>query len=95
MTTLENYKHELSALIGRAEGHDLISILVNSEELGDALGGFAGSATKKAACVGAMRAEMGTHDRMVLTENSFSGLTIRYLLPRSDKARGNNRSQPT
>lgn len=86
MVSRDHYRHELSALIGRAEGHSMISVLVNSVELSESLRGFSQSPTMKEDCIGAMRDEMALGDRIVLTEKSFSGLTVRYFLPRAKQA---------
>jgi hypothetical protein len=80
MVSLDHFREELQAQMGRATKAGFLDILVNSAELNRSVGGCPGS--EMATCCDAMQAEMKLGDTLVLDRNTGPGMTVRFWLPR-------------
>jgi hypothetical protein len=69
--------------MGRATKGGLIDILINSGELYRSLGGYPGSTDGMPSCCDAMHDEMKLGDTLLADRTNGAGMTVRYLLPRS------------
>jgi hypothetical protein len=82
MVSRSRCQQELAILIGRAQAHSMLSVLVNCHELSLALGAHAATTGGMLECIGAMEDACCSGDRVVLGKSTQLGLTIRYILPR-------------
>jgi hypothetical protein len=77
--SVDHFRQELQAQMGRAATHGLIDILINSGELNRSIHrGELGTVS----CCEAMQQEIKPRDVVVLDRHSGAGMTVRYLLPR-------------
>jgi hypothetical protein len=83
MVSVDHFRQELLAQMGRAAQGGLIDVLINSGELHRSLGGYPGSKHGMPFCCDAMQAEMKPGDTMIVERSNGAGMTIRYLLPRA------------
>jgi hypothetical protein len=79
MVSIDHFRYELLAQLGRAARGGGMDVLINSGELCRAIP--RGSAWSNACC-DAMQEEFRPGDTMVLDRSSGAGMTVRYLLPR-------------
>jgi hypothetical protein len=84
MVSVDHFRHELLAQMGRATKGGLIDVLISSGELYRSLGGYPGSTHGMPTCCDAMQAEMKPGDTMLLDRTNGAGMTVRYLLPRTN-----------
>ncbi len=84
MVSIDHYRDELVAQLGRAAKLDRIDILTNATELYRSLAKSPQTAKEMARCCGAMQAEMKPGDTLLVERASGAGTTVRYLLPRTD-----------
>jgi hypothetical protein len=84
MVSVDYFRRELQAQMGRAAKSGLIDVLVNSGELYRSLGGYLGSMHGMPFCCSAMHDEMKCGDTLLVEHTNGSGMTVRYLLPRGD-----------
>jgi hypothetical protein len=83
MVSIDHFRQELIAQMGRAAKGGLIDVLITSGELYRSLGGYPGSKHGMPSCCDAMQAEMKPGDTLLVERTNDAGLTIRYLLPRA------------
>jgi hypothetical protein len=83
LVSVDHFRQELQAQMKRAAKHGSIDIVINSQELYRSLGGYPGSLHGMPACYDAMRAEIKPGDTLLVEQASGPGMTVRYLLPRS------------
>ena len=81
MVSTDHFRHELLAQLGRAATQGRIDVLINSGELCRSVTrGSSGSAS----CCDAMQEEFKMGDTLLLDRSNGAGMTVRYLLPRTD-----------
>ena len=81
MVSTDDFRQELLAQLGRAATGGRIDVLINSGELCHSVtGGGSGSAS----CCDAMQEECKIGDTLLLDRTNGAGMTVRYLLPRTD-----------
>ena len=83
MISVEHFREELRAQMGRATRRGLLDVLINSGELHRSLGGYPGSRQGMPLCCDAMQAEMKPGDTLLIERANGAGMTVRYLLPRT------------
>ena len=84
LVSADHFRQELLSRMKRACENGATDVLINSAELRHSLrGGDFGTDV----CCDVMEAEMKPGDVLVLDRNSGAGLTVRYLLPRTDHCR--------
>jgi hypothetical protein len=79
----EHFREELLGQMSRAAARGAKNILVNSGELHCSLGDFPGANHQSTACCEVMEGEMKAGDVLVVDKSNGWGLTIRYMLPRT------------
>ena len=84
MVTTDHFRQGLQAQMARAAEGGRIDVLINSGELYRSLGGYLGSDHGMPSCCDAMQAEMKLGDTLLLERSNGAGMTVRYLLPRSN-----------
>jgi hypothetical protein len=84
VVSIDHFRQGLQAQMARAAIGGRIDVLINSGELYRSLGGYPGSMHGMPSCCDAMRAEMKLGDTMLLDRTSGAGMTVRYLLPRTN-----------
>jgi hypothetical protein len=84
MVSTDHFRQGLLKQMGRAAHGGLIDVLINSGELYRSLGGYPGSKHGMPFCCDAMQAEMKAGDILILDRSSGAGMTVRYLLPRTN-----------
>lgn len=82
MVSVDHFRQELLAQMGRAATGGRIDVLINSGELYRSLGGYPGSSHGMPFCCDAMQQEMKPGDTLLVEQASGAGMTVRYLLPR-------------
>jgi hypothetical protein len=82
MVSIDHFRQELSAQLGRAAAQNLRDVLINSGELYRSLGGYPGSIHGMPVCCDAMEAEIMPGDIILVENNNGAGMTVRYYLPR-------------
>ena len=82
MVSIDHYRDELVAQLGRAAGLGRIDILTNAAELCRSLLKSPQTAQEMGRCCDAMQAEMKPGDSMIIDRANGAGMTVRYLLPR-------------
>ena len=82
MVSIDHFRHELSAQLGRAAAQNFADVLINSGELYRSLGGYPGSVHGMPVCCDAMEAEIMPGDVVLVEKCTGSGMTVRYYLPR-------------
>jgi hypothetical protein len=82
MVTIDHFRQELMAQMGRATIHGFLDILVNSGDLYRSGGGYPGSVHGMPACCDAMQNEIKPGDILLLDRTNGAGMTVRYALPR-------------
>jgi hypothetical protein len=83
MVSTDHFRQELLAQLDRAAVQGRIDVIINSAELYRSIprgGSHAGS------CCDAMQEEFKTGDALLLDRTNGAGMTIRYLLPRANRA---------
>ena len=81
MVSTDHFRQELRAQLARAGKGGRIDVLINSGELCRSItNGSSWSAT----CCDAMQAEFKLGDTLILDQTNGAGMTVRYLLPRTD-----------
>jgi hypothetical protein len=81
LVSADHFRHELLSRMKRAGENGATDVLINSAELRHSLrGGDFGTDV----CCDVMEAEMKPGDVLVQGRTSGAGLTVRYLLPRTD-----------
>ena len=83
MVSVDHFRQELLAQMGRAAKGGLIDVLINSGELYRSLGGKARPNSQISSCCDAMQEEIGPGDMVLIEQDSGPGMTVRYLLPRT------------
>jgi hypothetical protein len=80
MVSIDQFRQELLARMGRAAARGRINILITSDELCRSIpsGGL-----MSVFCCDAMQAEMKQGDTLLLARTSNAGMTVRYRLPRA------------
>jgi hypothetical protein len=84
LVSVDHFRQELLAQMGRAAHGGLIDVMINSGELYCSLGGYPGSKHGTPSCCDAMQAEMKPGDVLIRDRSSGAGMTVRYLLPRAN-----------
>jgi hypothetical protein len=82
MVSVDHFRQELLAQMGRAAHGGLVDVLINCGELYRSLGGYPGSTHGMPFCCDAMQAEMKPGDTLLVERANGAGMTVRYLLPR-------------
>jgi hypothetical protein len=82
MVSIDHFRQELSAQLGRAAAQNFADILINSGELYRSLGGYPGSIHGMPICCDAMEAEIMPGDVILVEKSTGAGMTVRYYLPR-------------
>jgi len=82
MVSVDHYRDELVARLGRAAGLGRIDILANAAELCRSLLKSPQTAQETGRCCDAMQAEMKPGDSTIIDRANGAGMTVRYLLPR-------------
>jgi hypothetical protein len=82
MVSIDHYRQELVAQLGRAAKLGQIDILTNAAELYRSFVKSPQTAQEMGRCCDAMQAEMKPGDSMILERANGAGMTVRYLLPR-------------
>jgi UDP-N-acetylmuramyl pentapeptide synthase len=82
MVSVDHFRQELRAQMGRATARGAIDVLVNSGELHRSLGRYLGSAHGLPSCCEAMQADIKPGDVLLVENADGAGTTVRYLLPR-------------
>jgi len=82
MVSVDHFRQELRAQMGRATARGAIDVLVSSGELHRSLGQYLGSAHGLPSCCEAMQAEIKPSDILLVEKTNGAGMTVRYLLPR-------------
>jgi hypothetical protein len=85
MVSVDHFRQELLAQMGRATKGGLIDVLINSGDLYRSLGGYPGSKHGMPFCCDAMQAEMKPGDILLVERTGAAGMTVRYLLPRINR----------
>jgi UDP-N-acetylmuramyl pentapeptide synthase len=83
MVSIDHYRNELVAQLGRAALQGRIDILTNAAELYRSLAKSPQTAQEMARCCDAMQAEMKPGDILLVERSNGAGMTVRYLLPRA------------
>jgi hypothetical protein len=83
LVSTDHFRQGLLAQMGRATKGGRIDILINSGELYRSLGGYPGSMHGMPSCCDAMQDEMQLGDTLLVDRTNGAGMTVRYLLPRS------------
>jgi hypothetical protein len=83
MVSIDHYRDELVAQLGRAAKMGQIDILTNAAELYRSLAKSPQTAQEMERCCDAMQAEMKPGDSLIVERANGAGMTVRYLLPRS------------
>jgi hypothetical protein len=84
MVSTDHFRQELLAQMNRAAKGGLIDVLISSGELYRSLGGYPGSMHGMPSCCDAMQAEMKPGDTLLVERTNGAGMTVRYLLPRTN-----------
>jgi hypothetical protein len=82
MVSIDHYRQELVAQLGRAAEMGRIDILTNAAELYRSLVKSPQTPQEMGRCCDAMQAEMKPGDSMIVERANGVGMTVRYLLPR-------------
>jgi hypothetical protein len=82
MISIDHYRQELVAQLGRAAQLGHIDILTNAAELCRSLVRSTQTPQEMGRCCDAMQAEMKPGDSMIVERANGVGMTVRYLLPR-------------
>jgi UDP-N-acetylmuramyl pentapeptide synthase len=80
MVSIDHFRQELLAQMGRAAKQGRIDILINSGELCRSM---TRSGTGSVSCCDAMEAEIKPGDILLVERANGAGMTVRYLLPRT------------
>jgi hypothetical protein len=83
MVSIDHYRDELVAQLGRAAKLGRIDILANAAELYRSLAKSPQTAKEMGRCCDAMQAEMKPGDTLLVERANGAGMTVRYLLPRT------------
>jgi hypothetical protein len=83
MVSMDHYRDELVAQLGRAARLGRIDILANAAELYRSLVRTPHTAKEMGRCCDAMQAEMKPGDTLLIERANGAGMTVRYLLPRT------------
>jgi len=83
MVSVDYFRQELQAQMGRATKGGLLDLMISSGELYRSLGGYPGSMHGMPLCCDAMQAEMKSGDILLVERTNGAGMTVRYLLPRN------------
>jgi 5-methylcytosine-specific restriction protein A len=89
LVSTDHFRQGLLAQMGRATKGGRIDILINSGELYRSLGGYPGSLHGMPSCCDAMQDEMKLGDTLLVDRTNGAGMTVRYLLPRSQASDAN------
>ncbi len=82
MVSVDHFRQELSAQMGRALTSGAVNVLINCRDLHQSLGGYPGSSHGMASCCDAIQEEMKPGDLLLIERSSDAGMTVRYYLPR-------------
>ena len=82
MVSVDHFRQELRAQMGRAFKSGAATLLINAPDLHQSCGGFPGSAHGMPSCCDAMQDEMKPGDLLLIERSSKAGMTVRYYLPR-------------
>jgi hypothetical protein len=84
MTSIDHFRQELSAQMGRAFASGEKNVLINSLDLYASIrkGNYAADS-----CCNAMQDEMKAGDVLLIDRNHSAGMTVRYCLPRVTNSR--------
>jgi UDP-N-acetylmuramyl pentapeptide synthase len=85
MVSIDHFRQELSAQLGRATAQNFADVLINSGELYRSLGGYPGSVHGMPVCCDAMEAELMPGDVILVEKSNGAGMTVRYYSPRKTK----------
>ena len=81
MVSTDHFRQELRTQLARAATGGRIDVLINAGELCRAI---ANSSSRSGSCCDAMQAEFKLGDTLLLDRTNGAGMTVRYLLPRTD-----------
>jgi hypothetical protein len=84
MVSMDHFRQELLAQLVRRAHSGAVDMLINSAELSRSLGGDASPNSKMSSCRDAMQEEIRPGDTVLINRDSGPGMTVRYLLPRTD-----------
>jgi UDP-N-acetylmuramyl pentapeptide synthase len=79
MVSIDHFRQELVAQMGRAAASGRIDLLINAGELSRSIR----SGSWSTSCCDAMDAEMKLGDILLVDRTNGAGMTVRYLLPRA------------
>ncbi len=82
MVSIDHFRQELLAQIGRASKSGAANVLINAPSLYKSLGGYPGSDHGMPLCCDAMEQEIKAGDLLLVDRANQAGMTVRYLLPR-------------
>jgi hypothetical protein len=80
MVSIDHFRQELVAQMGRATTSGRIDLLINAGELSRSIRSGNSWSTS---CCDAMEAEMKLGDILLVDRTNGTGMTVRYLLPRA------------
>lgn len=83
VVSIDHFRQELRAQMGRALISGAANVLINAPALYQSLGGYPGSSHGMPSCCDAMEQEMKPGDLLLVERTSQAGMTVRYLLPRA------------
>ena len=82
MVSIDHYRQELVAQLGRAAQMGQIDLLTNAAELCRSLVRSTQTPQEMGRCCDAMQAEMKPGDSLLVERANGAGMTVRYMLPR-------------
>lgn len=84
MVSVDHFRQELRAQMGRAFQSGAATVLINAPDLHHSCGGYPGSSHGMPFCCDAMQEEMKPGDLLLIERTSQAGMTVRYFLPRGE-----------
>jgi hypothetical protein len=82
MVSIDHFRQELQAQMGRASKSGASDVLINAPSLYQSVGGYPGSNHAMPLCCDAMEQAMKPGDLLLVERSSQAGMTVRYFLPR-------------
>ena len=83
MVSIDHFRQELLAQMGRAFDSGAPNVLINAPALCQSVGGYPKSKGDMPSCCDAMEQEMKAGDLLLVDRSSQAGMTVRYFLPRT------------
>jgi hypothetical protein len=81
MVSTDHFRYELRAQLARAAKAGRLDVVISSAELCRSI---TNGSSWYASCCEAMQAEFKQGDTLILDQTDGAGMTVRYLLPRTD-----------